>query len=127
MNARSRLFFVALFSFLACGPVHAAEIDGKWKTEFDSQIGVQKYVFELIADGEKLTGKISAEREMGKSESAVVEGKIANDTVSFVEILKFDDQEIRIEYRGKVTGDELKLHRKVGDIAEYDLVAKRAK
>ena len=34
---------------------------------------------------------------------------------------------LRIEYTGKVSGDEIKLHRKVGDIAEEDLVAKRVK
>ena len=36
--------------------VHAADIDGKWRAEFESQIGQQKYLFELKADGEKLTG-----------------------------------------------------------------------
>jgi hypothetical protein len=41
--------------------------------------------------------------------------------------VKIQDQEIRIEYKGKIAGDELKLHRKVGDITEYDIVAKRVK
>ena len=40
---------------------------------------------------------------------------------------RFDDNDIRIEYTGKVNGDEIKLHRKVGDFAEEDLVAKRVK
>ena len=104
----------------------AAEIDGKWRAEFDSQIGQQKYVFELKADGEKLTGKASADRpQLGKTETELKNGKIVKDEVSFTETLKFQDQEIQIEYRGKIVGDELKLHRKVGDIAAYDIVAKR--
>ena len=113
---------VALGSF-----VRAAEIDGKWKAEFDSQIGQQKYVFDLKADGDKLTGKAIFERQEQKGEVALVDGKIAKDDVSFVEPLKFQDQELRIEYKGKIVGDELKLHRKVGDFAEYDIVAKRVK
>ncbi len=103
----------------------AAEIDGKWKAEFDSQIGQQKYVFELKADGEKLTGKATGERQNGKSESELKNGKFAKGEVAFTETLKIQDQEIAIQYTGKLVGDELKLHRKVGDFAEYDIVAKR--
>jgi hypothetical protein len=47
--------------------------------------------------------------------------------VSFVEIAKIQDNELRIEYKGKIVGDELKLNRKVGDITAYEIVAKREK
>jgi hypothetical protein len=104
----------------------AAAIDGKWRAEFDSQIGQQKYVFELKADGEKLTGKASADRpQLGKTETEIKNGKITKDEVYFAETLKFQDQEILIEYKGKIVGDELRLHRKIGDLAAYDIVAKR--
>jgi hypothetical protein len=56
---------------------------------------------------------------------AITEGKIKQDDISFVEPLKFRDNELRIEYTGKVSGDEIKFHRKVGDFAEEDFVAKR--
>ena len=49
------------------------------------------------------------------------------DEVSFTEMLTIQGQEIAIEHKGKLVGDELKLHRKVGEFAEYDIVAKRAK
>jgi hypothetical protein len=117
----------ALFALGLLGAGRAAGIDGKWTAEFDSQIGQQKYVFELKADGEKLTGKATGERQGQKSETEIKNGKIAKDEVSFSEPLKIQDQEITIEYKGKVAGDELKLHRKVGDLAEYDIVAKRVK
>ena len=125
MKNHVRLATAVLFSFGLLGAVRAAEIDGKWKAEFDSQIGQQKYVFELKADGEKLTGKASADRQGQQTETAIKDGKIVKGEVSFAEPLKFQDQEILIEYKGKIVGDELKLHRKVGDIAEYDIVAKR--
>lgn len=120
-------FFTA--TLLACalgGFGRAADIDGKWKAEFDSQIGVQKYVFELKADGEKLTGRAKAERaQIGSTDTELKNGKIVKDEVSFTEPLKIQDQEIVVEYKGKLVGGELKLHRKVGELAEYDIVAKR--
>jgi len=119
---------VSLLSAIAFTALaRAADIDGKWRAEFESQIGQQKYVFELKADGEKLTGKATYERQNQKGETEIQDGKIVKDEVSFAETLKIQDREIRIEYKGKIDGDELKLHRKVGDLAEYDIVAKRVK
>lgn len=108
--------------------VRAADIDGKWNAEFESQVGPQKLTLELKADGEKLTGKATADRgaQFGKTEAEIQNGKIVKDEVSFTEQVKIQDQDITIEYRGKLAGDELKLHRKVANFAEYDIVAKRA-
>jgi len=125
MKTIIRFLALASLSLALVGAARAADIDGKWQAEFDGQIGHQKYVFDLKADGEKLTGKASFERQDQKGEVAIAEGKLAKDAVSFVEVLKFQDQEVRIEYTGKIAGDELKLHRKVGEFAEYDIVAKR--
>ncbi|MEO5961366.1 MAG: hypothetical protein ABIZ49_07435 [Opitutaceae bacterium] len=127
MKIAARLTVFAAFLFALSGLAHAAGIDGKWKAEFDTQIGVQKYVFDFKADGEKLAGKASFERQDQKGDIELKEGRLAKDEVSFVELLKFQDMEIRIEYKGKLIGDELKLTRKVGDFATEELVAKRVK
>ena len=100
-------------------------VAGKWKGEFDSQIGVQKYTYDFKLDGTNLTGKAFSENERGTNEVAITEGKINKDGISFIEPLKFQDNDIRIEYTGKIKGDEIKFHRKVGDFAEEDFVAKR--
>lgn len=100
-----------------------ADINGRWKAKFDTQIGEQNYTYEFKADGEKLTG--TATNGMGSTE--IKEGTIKGDTVSFVENLEFNGNAIRIEYTGKITGDEIKFTRKVGDFATEDLVAKREK
>ncbi|MEO7413895.1 MAG: hypothetical protein ABIZ81_11105 [Opitutaceae bacterium] len=113
-------------AFALTAAARAADITGKWNCEFESQMGMQKYVFEFKVDGEKLTGKAISTRQEQKMENEIKGGKIVKDEVSFSETLKFQDQEITIEYKGKLVGDELKLHRKVGDFAEYDIVAKRA-
>jgi hypothetical protein len=104
-----------------------ASVDGQWRAEFDTQIGQQKYLFTFKTDGEKLTGKANAEITEQKFETVLTEGKLKGDDISFVEPLKFQDNELRITYSGKVSGDEMKLSRQVGDVATEQLVAKRAR
>ena len=127
MKSPAKLLTSFVFAFALLGSVRAADIDGKWEAEFKSQVGPQKLVLELKADGEKLTGKATADRgaQFGKTETEIKNGKLVKDEVSFTEAVKIQDQELTIEYKGKLVGDELKLHRKVGEIAEYDIVAKR--
>jgi hypothetical protein len=124
---KSTLKFLALLvaAFAAVTFARATDIDGKWKAEFDTQIGVQKYVYELKLDGDKLTGKATFERGDQKGSVDLTEGKVAKDEVTFVEPLKFQDQEIRVVYKGKLAGDEIKFTRAVGDFATEELVAKR--
>ena len=101
----------------------AAGIDGKWKAKFDTQIGEQNYTYEFKSNGEKLTG--TAANKEGSTE--IKEGAIEGDVVSFVENLDFNGNAIRIEYKGKIAGDEIKFVRKVGDFATEEFVAKREK
>jgi hypothetical protein len=102
-------------------------VAGKWKGEFDSPVGHQKYTYDFKVDGDKLTGKAVGIRDSGTNDVAITEGKINKDEISFVEPLKFDDNDIRIEYTGKVSGDEIKFTRKVGDFGTEEFVAKRVK
>jgi hypothetical protein len=128
MKSYLRAMFCAAFILACLGSARAAELAGKWKAEFDTQIGVQKYTYEFKSDAGKFTGKAVFEREDGKGEIELKEVKVTKDEVSFVELLKYQDMEIRIEYTGKFTNDdELKLARKVGDFATEELVAKRVK
>jgi hypothetical protein len=127
MKTRYRILISAASALALLVSARAADLTGKWKAEFDTQVGVQKYVFDLKVDGEKVTGKATFERMDEKGEVELKEGKIVKDEVSFVEPMKFQDQEVRIEYKGKLAGDELKLTRKVGDFATEELVAKRVK
>src|SRR2546429_8746498 len=85
----------------------AVDIAGQWRAEFDTQIGAQKYLFTLQTDGDKLTGKAAAEVNGRKRETELKEGKIAGDTLSFVEMLDFQGNEMRIRYIGKVGTNEI--------------------
>jgi hypothetical protein len=41
--------------------------------------------------------------------------------------LNYQGQALRVVYKGKVSGDEIKFTRNVADMVSEDLVAKRAK
>ena len=105
----------------------AADVTGTWKTEFDSQIGLQKYTFTFKQDGTRLTGKANSEAGERKREAELKEGKVEGDAVSFVEPMTFQENEIRITYTGKLSADanEIKFMREVGDFAKEEIVAKR--
>lgn len=126
MNPNSRGIFAA--ALIAIGlPLYGADVTGKWKADFESRIGHLKYVYDLKADGEKVTGKAFRDRDGEKSENELTEGKVKGDDISFVETASFQGQDVRIEYTGKVSGDEIKFTRKVGDFATTEMEAKREK
>lgn len=100
-----------------------ADLTGQWTATFDTQIGEQHYTYTFKVDGEKLSGTAKSDR--GTTE--ITNGTIKGDQISFDESLDFNGQTISIAYTGTVSGDSIKLHRKVGDFAEEDLVANRVK
>src|SRR3954463_626131 len=121
----SRLVAIPLLLLLAMVRVLAADVSGTWKASFDTQIGQQNYTYTFAVKDGALTG--TAESEMG-GKTEIKEGKVDGDKISFVELFKFQDMEIRIVYTGKVTSaDEIKFTRQVADFATEELVAKRAK
>jgi hypothetical protein len=107
--------------------VYAADITGKWTAAFDSQVGPQKYIFEFKVEGATLTGKAISTIGEATETTAITEGKIEGDSISFVENLKYQGMELRIAYKGKVAGDEIQLSRMVGEQEGEKFVAKRAK
>jgi major membrane immunogen (membrane-anchored lipoprotein) len=101
----------------------AAGVAGKWTASIDTQVGVQNYTYDFTVDGEKLTGAAKSQF----SESQITEGVVKGDEISFVENLKYEDQTLRVVYKGKIAGDEIKFNRQVGEFASEDFVARRAR
>jgi hypothetical protein len=121
-RVRLALLAIVLTSSVAFGT--AADITGKWTASFETQIGKQEYVYDFVVKDKALTGKVKS--NLGSGE--VLEGKVDGDKVSFVEMLKFQDMDIRITYTGTiVSDDEIKFTRNVADFATEELVAKRVK
>lgn len=118
--------FALIALLIAALPAGAAELVGKWTAEFDSPIGVQKYVYEFKKSADALTGEATFERSVGNGSTPLKNVKVEGDKVSFDEPLSLEGNEITISYTGTLVGDELKLTRNVGDFGTEQLTAKRA-
>ena len=88
---------ITLFALVAASlSALAADVTGTWKAEFNTQRGLQKYTFTLKQDGANVTGKASVEMTDQKRDAEFKDGKVDGDTVTFVEPLKIQDNEINI-------------------------------
>ena len=104
-------------------PAVAADPTGKWSATFDTMIGQQTYTYEFKLVGDKLTGRAVSQN----GDTEIQEGKVSGDVITFVENINFQGNDLRIEYTGKISGDEIKFTRKVAEYATEELVAKRQK
>ena len=91
-----------LFAFTA----FAADVSGSWKGTADLGGNTIERTFVFKVDGTKLTGETTSEM-MGKS--IITDGKVDGDNISFTINVKFQDNEMKLTYKGKVTGDTLKF------------------
>ena len=117
-----RLLLSAALGILLLVPA-MADVSGKWTAAIDTQIGVQNYTYDFKLEGDKLTGR--AKSQFG--DTAITEGTVKGDEIAFVENLDFQGQMLRITYHGKISGEEIKFTRRVGDVATEEFVAKRAR
>ncbi len=101
----------------------SADITGTWKGTADTPGGPSERTFVFKVDGNKLTGETTSQL-FGKS--TVMDGKISGDSISFSINIKYEDNEMKMNYTGKVNGSEIKFH-VVSDDGSYslDYVAKK--
>jgi hypothetical protein len=100
---------------------------GTWSTQFDTQVGQQKYVFVFKQDGAALSGTAKAEMSGQPRHVVFNDVKLKGDTVTFTENFEFQGNAVPISYTGVVAGNEIKFVRKVADFATENFVAKREK
>jgi hypothetical protein len=93
---------MALFALAAS----AADISGNWKGTAEGPNGAIERTFTFKQDGAKLTGETNSQFT-GKS--TIENGKVEGDTISFTITAKFQDNEMKLAYKGKITGDTIKL------------------
>ncbi len=99
---RRLMIMVVLFAI----PALAADISGSWKATAEGPNGTIERTFVFKVDGNKLTGETTSSM-FGKS--TITDGKIEGDTFSFTITMNFQDNEMKLNYRGKVEGKELKM------------------
>lgn len=105
--------------------LQAADPTGTWQASFETPLGQQKYVFNFSVQDGKLGARAVAEAREQKRDVEFIETKLADDTLTFVEIRKFQDNEMRVEYVGKLGDDGIRFTRKVGDRGTQEFVATR--
>lgn len=84
----------------------AADVTGTWKATAEGPNGTMSRTFVLKAEGSKLTGETTSSL-FGKS--TITDGKIDGDNLSFTITVKFQDNEMKLNYKGKVNGNEIRF------------------
>jgi hypothetical protein len=91
-------------AFTASAEDKKSDVTGTWKSSFTNQTGqTRESTFKLKAEGEKLTGTVSGRN----NDTAIEEGKIKGDEVSFQVTREFNGNKMVIKYSGKVSGDTI--------------------
>jgi hypothetical protein len=108
-------------------PALAADATGTWKWTIEINGNTMDRSVKLKQEGDKLTGTYFG---FEGTETAIQDGKVKGDMVSFKVPLEFNDVKITLTYSGKVMDDTLKGEVKIerdGDSQTRDWEAKRAK
>jgi hypothetical protein len=108
---------VALFAMNAL----AADISGTWKGTAESANGPLERTFTFKVAGTTLTGETESQM-LGKS--TLTDGKVDGDNISFSITANMQGNEMKLTYKGKVVGDQIKLTVEFpggGQTAEYTL------
>ena len=82
----------------------AADVTGTWKAKADFNGQTRERTFVFKVEGTKLTGETTSSM-MGKS--TITDGKVEGDNISFTITVKFQDNEMKLNYKGKIKGDEI--------------------
>ena len=104
---RYRILAVVVVLGMISAAAFAADISGKWVTEFAGRDGGEpmKITYTFKANGSNLTGSTTGPQ----GETPISEGKITGDDISFVVKMDMGGNEMKLKYKGKVAGDEIRL------------------
>jgi hypothetical protein len=98
-------YIIALAALGLC-VIYAADIDGKWTAQIEGRNGTRTETMTLKADGNTLTGSMEGPRGQAIE---ITNGTIDGNNVSFTVVREFRDNKITQEFKGTVSGSELKL------------------
>jgi hypothetical protein len=131
MKKKIALGFVVALAVAAS--LWAADISGKWTMQAQGA----DITLTLKVDGAKVTGTLDNSQMPGAVD--IKEGKIEGDTISFVIERVMNETTMKIAWKGKIAGEEIKFKREVagggmggpggpgGGAPAEEIVAKRAK
>jgi len=114
---------VALFASV----LSAADISGNWKGTAEGPNGPIERTFVFKQEGTTLTGETTSSFT-GKS--TISDGKVEGDNVVFNIVAKFQENDVKLIYKGKVTGEEIAFDVEFAgnaDAPQIKYIAKRVK
>jgi hypothetical protein len=119
----------------------AADVAGKWIAEAPSGQGTSEITLIFKVDGATLTGTLDNSLMPGAIE--IKDGKIQDNDISFHVLRSFGENEMKVVWKGKISGDEIRFTREIeggmmgggpgggagagGGAAAPEIIAKRAK
>jgi hypothetical protein len=120
------MFLSVCFVFAALSLAWAADVNGKWVAQVPGRDGqTRETTFTFKVEDGKLTGTVSGRQ----GDTPISDGKIDGDDISFNRTLNFQGNNVKILYKGKVAGDEIKftVTTEGADRPPQEYTAKRAK
>jgi hypothetical protein len=103
----------------------AGDASGKWTAQVPGRDGqTRETTFNFKVEGEALTGTVSGRQ----GDMAITGGTIKGDDLSFNVTASFGGNDVKLVYKGKIEGDEIKLTRqREGSDQTQAFTAQRAK
>jgi hypothetical protein len=135
---KQALYSIVLLTLVTVLGAQAADISGKWVAQvpgFGGEPMETAFMFK-VSNG-AVTGTVSVNFGGQTMDNQISEGKIAGDDLSFVTVVQFPGGEgpgMKIVYKGKVAGSELKFSQSFqggpgggdGDFPPIEYTAKKA-
>lgn len=117
------IFFLPGSIYLFSVSALAIDLNGHWHAEFDSPQGRHRMQFELFSTDGILTGQTQTWVGVEAMKADVKGGKIEGSDLTFFQIVRFQGNEMRIEYSGKIGAEGIAFTRKVGSFGAQQFTA----
>lgn len=116
---------LVLLGALLAALLVAADVNGKWKGSFEGGDTTRELTFDITAEGSRVTGTVSG---LLPKPLEIKDGKLEGGTVSFWVMSEWQDQPIKLVYKGTVEADQIRFTMGTEDGAwSTDFNAKRVK
>jgi hypothetical protein len=125
MKVQRMMAAVAVAVAIIAAVLQAADVTGKWMGQVPTRDGgTRESTFTFKQDGEKLTGTMTGPQ----GDIELKDGAVKGDDLSFNVVLSFGGNEVKLIYKGKVAGDEIKFTRqREGEAETREFTLKRTK
>jgi hypothetical protein len=120
LSAMRQLIIAALMGAFAI-TAFAADVTGKWMGQVEGRRGPQELTFNLTQSGNSLTGTVTTPA----GEQPIMDGKVEGDNISFVVTIEARGNTFKQEYKGTISGNEIRFTRSGGRGNPVEFTAKK--